>query len=449
MPTPQLATFTLGGVHPPGHKDLSCTVPIEALPLPELLTIPLLQHFGAPADSVVAAKQVVAEGDLLGAAPKGLGAPVHAPVAGTVKRVTTVPHPVLGKVRGVLLEPDPAAAPRAYAPLDWESRTPQELLARIREAGVVGMGGAGFPTHVKLSPPPDLTVDTLLINGVECESYVTADHRVMLERSADLVAGVRMLLRVLGLERKGRAVIGIENNKPDAIEAVGRAIAADPAVARDGLDMSVLPLAVKYPQGSEKQLIEAATGRRVPAGALPAHVGCVVQNVGTAVAVYEACGLGRNLTHRVVTLTGRGVARPANLLCPVGTPLSVLVEHVGGLSDAAVKVVQGGPMMGFALADLSYTVTKQSNGFLFLTREETDLSDFGPCIRCGRCLAACPMGLMPNEISIYMERERFEGTDRFGLWDCFECGSCAFVCPAKRPLVQFIRVAKLKLRQKG
>lgn len=434
-----LATFTLGGTHPPSRKDLTAGLPIEPMPPVERYVVPLLQHCGAPAAAVVRKGDRVTEGQRIGEALDGLGAHVHSPVAGTVAALALSPHPVCGPVPAVVLTPDPEAQAPVFAPRPWEGRSPAELVAAVREAGVVGMGGAGFPTHVKLCPPPEPAVDTCILNGVECESYLTADHRLMVERPDRIVEGARILLRVLGAER---ALIGVENNKPDAVEALRAAVEA----AGESGRIAVRALAVKYPQGSEKQLIEALTGRRVPAGALPARVGCVVQNVATVNSIYEAVVLGRPCYERVLTVSGQGVARPANLLCRVGTPLEDIAAHLGGITADAAKCVLGGPMMGFALPGPVGSVTKTSSGLLFLTGQESPRADYGPCIRCGRCLAACPMGLSPNEISIRAERRKYEGSERYGLWECFECGSCAYVCPAKRPLVQFIRAAKARLR---
>ncbi len=437
-----LATFSLGGVHPPGRKEHSAGLAIEPMPLCASYAVSMAQHFGAPAEPLVKKGERVLEGQPVGRLEKGMGAVIHSPVTGSVAAVAGMPHPMLGRAQAVVIEPDPAAQPPQFAPQAWEDRTPAELLERIRQAGIVGMGGAGFPAHVKLAPPPNLKVDTVILNGVECESYLTADHRLMLERPLAVVQGLRVIMTILGVER---GAIGVEANKPDALEAL-RAAVADLGLAGT---VTVLSLAVKYPQGSEKQLIEAATGRRVPAAGLPAHVGCVVQNVGTAHAVFEAVVLNRNCYERVVTVSGRGVARQANLLCRIGTTLGDLAAHLGGVLPEASKCVLGGPMMGTAVAGLEYSVTKTTSGVLFLTDDEAPDSGYGPCIRCGRCLAACPMGLMPSEISIHAERGRYEGTPRFGLWECFECGSCAFVCPSRRPLVQFIRASKARVRSRG
>ncbi|MBA2849159.1 electron transport complex protein RnfC [Thermosulfuriphilus ammonigenes] len=433
-------TFDKGGIHPPDHKELTRNLPVETMPLPDELWVSMAQHFGAPATPLVKRKDRVGEGDLIGAVEKGLGANVHSPASGEVVAIASVPHPILGKVPAVVIKVDHSAPPKDYEARPWDGLSPQELLGRIKEAGIVGMGGAGFPTHIKLNPPPQAKVDTLIINGAECESYLTADHRLMVEHPEEVVEGVAIIMKILGV---ARAYIGVELNKPEAIEAL------EQAVKKSARQITVAPLEVKYPQGSEKQLIQAITGRRVPGGGLPADVGCVVQNVGTTWAIYQAVVLGKNLYERILTVSGRGVKRPANLLCRVGVRVADIVDYLGGLSEETVKFILGGPMMGFAMADLSAPVTKTTSGVTFLSRKEADLSNYGPCIRCGRCLAVCPMGLSPNEISIYMEKGRFEDTPRFGLLDCFECGCCAFICPSKRPLVQFIRTAKMKLRQKA
>jgi electron transport complex protein RnfC len=443
MPKTSTRTFLKGGVHPPGRKDLTASLFIEAMPLPPVLRVPLAQHFGKPATALVKPGERVEEGQIVGEVAEGLGAAVHAPAAGTVLKPAKTGHPMVGKVPAVVLEVDPETPPREWPEREWRSLDPCDIVERVRAAGVVGMGGAGFPTHVKLCPPPDLRVDTVLVNGAECESYLTADHRLLLERPERIVEGARILLAALRGHGAERCVIGIEANKDDALQAVRNALEAARSRHEDARAVSVRALAVRYPQGAEKQLVQALTGRRVPAGGLPAHAGCLVQNAATAHAVYEAVALGRPCYERVLTVSGLGVGRPANLLVRAGTPLQDVVDHLGGVSPRAVKCVLGGPMMGFALAGLdNYSATKTTSGLLLLTEEECEIADHGPCIRCGRCLQACPMGCRPNEVSVYMERGRYRDCERFGLWDCYECGSCAYVCPAKRPLVQFVRTAK-------
>ena len=342
----------------------------------------------------------------------------------------------------ITISVDHAAAPAVYEKNDWESREAKELLAMVHDAGIIGIGGAGFPTHVKLNPPANTPVNTLILNGAECEPYITADHRQMVEHADEVVEGAKIILKILGIQK---CVIGIESNKPDAIAAMAKA-------AKEGSTsrylVSVCALKVKYPQGSEKQLIQAVTDRKVPAFALPSAVGVVVQNVSTARAVYDAVALGKPLCEKVVTISGKGIKRPANLLVKIGTKVSDIVTYLGGTAPGLAKVVMGGPMMGFAISNLDVPVTKTTSAVLFLTEDEIDTHPHSQCIRCGWCLDACPMGLEPKEIGIYVEANRAEDTEPLGVFECFECGSCAYVCPAKRPLVQFIRLAKMKAKRK-
>jgi Na+-translocating ferredoxin:NAD+ oxidoreductase subunit C len=434
-------TFPKGGIHPPEAKDLTAHAAIEVLPLPHEVDILLHQHFGAPCKPLVKKKDQVIEGDVIGEVEKGLGATIHASVTGTVKSIGLSAHPVAVKAPSVTIETNTEAEPREWPASDWNALSREELLARIKNAGIVGIGGAGFPTHVKLSPPPEAKVDTLVLNGAECEPYLTTDHRLMLEHPDQVVEGAKILLRILGIRQ---CRIGIEANKPDAIEAVKSACTKG---ATDGLDIVVSPLTVKYPQGSEKQLIQSITGRRVPGFGLPFDVGVIVQNVGTAKAIYDAVALKRPLYEKVITVSGRGIARPANLLVRIGTRISDIVSFLGGTKPGLAKVVLGGPMMGFAISTLEAPVTKTTSGILFLSEDEVDTRPYGQCIRCGWCVDACPMGLLPNEIGVYVEAGREQDTSQFGVFECFECGCCAYTCPAKRPLVQFIRLAKARAKK--
>ncbi|RJR20555.1 MAG: electron transport complex subunit RsxC [Desulfobacteraceae bacterium] len=434
-------TFPKGGIHPPEHKEISERLPIEGMPVPDEVEILLQQHFGAPCSPLIKKKDTVAEGDMIGKVTAGLGACVHASVSGAIKNIGTSSHPASIKAPSITIQTDRQAPPKVFEPVDWKNLPRDVLLARIKEAGVVGIGGAGFPTHVKLAPPPEAKVDTLLLNGAECEPYLTTDHRIMLESPGEVVEGARIILAILGITD---CRIGIEANKPDAIEAVKKAASERSA---NGWRISVAPLEVKYPQGSEKQLIQSITGRKVPGFGLPFDVGVIVQNVGTARAVYEAVCLGKPLYEKVITVSGKGISRPANLLVKIGTRLSDIVDYLGGIRRDLAKVVMGGPMMGFAIPSLDVPVMKTTSGVLFLAEDEADTSPHGHCIRCGWCLDACPMGLSPNEIGIYVEAGRAEETSQFGLFECFECGCCAFVCPARRPLVQFIRLAKMKAKR--
>ncbi len=434
-------TFPKGGTHPEESKALAEHQKIEPMPVPLEVEILLNQHFGAPADALVKKKDTVSEGDLIGEVSQGLGAKIHSSVTGKVKNIGTSGHPVQVKAGSILIETDPEAKPREYSPSDWSGLSGQELLKRVKSAGIVGIGGAGFPTHVKLSPPPEAKVDTLIINGAECEPYLTTDHRVMLEHPDQIIEGAKIILTILGITT---CHIGIEDNKPDAIEALTDAAQK---AASGGMHIEVNPLMVKYPQGSEKQLIEGITGRRVPGFGLPFDVGVIVQNVGTTKAIYDAVVLEKPLYEKVITVSGLGIARTANLLVKVGTRMSDIVEFLGGTTPDLAKVVMGGPMMGFAVPDLSIPVTKTTSGILFLTHDEIDTTPHGQCIRCGWCLDACPMGLSPNEIGIYVEAGRAAETSPFGVFECFECGCCAYTCPAKRPLVQFIRLAKMRAKK--
>ncbi len=436
-----LLTFLKGGIHPDACKEHTQHLQIDEMPLPNEVEILLSQHFGAPCEPVVKKKAQVLEGDVIGVVEAGLGASVHASVSGTVKSIGKSAHPVLVSAPSVLIERDPEAKARVYNPADWKELSRDELLGRIKTAGIVGIGGAGFPTHVKLSPPPEANVDTLIINGAECEPYLTTDHRLMVEHGEDVIEGAKIILRILGIEE---CHIGIEANKPDAIETLKKISQQNTS---NGFRIFIDPLKIKYPQGSEKQLIESITGRKVPGFGLPFDVGVIVQNVGTTRAIYEAVVSEKPLYEKVITVSGQGINRPANLQVRIGTRLRDIVSFLGGTHPDLEKVVIGGPMMGFAVPTMDMPVTKITSGVLFLTGRETDTRPYGQCIRCGWCLDACPMGLSPNEIGIYVEAGRGEETSQFGVFECFECGCCAFVCPAKRPLVQFIRLAKMKARK--
>lgn len=436
-------TFPKGGIHPEEHKEITEHLAIEEMPLPDQVVLPVSMHFGAPAKPVVKKKQEVQEGEVIATVEKALGASIHSSVTGVVKAIEPRPHPTMVRCDAIVIERDPAAVPRAYETIDWTTLTREQLLARVKDAGIVGLGGAGFPTHVKLSPPPSAKVDTLVLNGAECEPYLTTDHRLMVEYPEKVVEGTKILLKILGIKQ---AVIGIELNKPDAINAMTKP--AEKAKRDSGVDIRVQGMTVKYPQGSEKQLIYSLTGRSVPGGGLPFDVGVIVQNISTTLAVYEACAMNKPLYEKVVTFSGRAINRPANLKVRVGTLLSDVVAYLGGTTDL-LKIVSGGPMMGFALSTLDAPLTKTTSGVLFLNSKETDTGEFGPCIHCGWCMQACPMGLAPKEVGIFVEAGRGHQTEKFGVFECFECGCCAYVCPAKRPLVQFARLAKIQVKKHG
>ena len=436
--TESLLTFPKGGVHPPEYKELTEHLAIENLPTPDELDILLIQHFGAPCEPLVKKKDEVSEGDLIGEVESGLGANIHSSITGTVKSIGASANAASVSSPAITIKTDPEAQPREYTPSDWKELSREELLSRVKRAGIVGIGGAGFPTHVKLNPPPEAKVDTLIINGAECEPYLTTDHRVMREHAQEVVEGTKIILAILGIDA---CHIGIESNKMDAIEVMSK-VAKE--ASSEGFNISVDALEVKYPQGSEKQLIQSVMGRKVPGFGLPFDVGLIVQNVGTTKAIYDAVVLDKPLYEKVITISGKGIERPANLQVKIGTRLTDIVSYLGGTKPELAKVVMGGPMMGFAISTLDIPVTKTTSGILFLTEDEIDTQIHSQCIRCGWCLDACPMGLSPNEIGIYVEAGRAEDTSQFGIFECFECGCCSFVCPAKRPLVQFIRLAKMK-----
>jgi len=428
----RLLTFR-GGVKPDDAKARTARAAITPLPAPAEVAVPMSQHIGAPARPCVAAGDEVLLGQVVGEPDGFVSAAVHAPVSGRVGAVEPRPGQLGLPVSCVVIENDGRDRAAEFSGLGqaWSAADPGRIRDLVAAAGLVGMGGAAFPTHVKLSPPPDRPIDAVILNGAECEPYLTADHRIMLERATDVLAGLAIVRRVLGAKR---AVVGIEENKPDAIAAMRD--------AAEDAEIEIAVLAKKYPQGAEKQLIDAVLGREVPAGGLPMDVGCVVQNVGTAAAVADAVIRGRPLFERVVTVTGSPVARPANMLVRVGTPVAAVIEACGGDLAGTAKLVLGGPMMGLAQADTAATVTKGTSGILLLGPAEVDAGPPSPCIRCGRCVTACPIRLVPTEIGNLAVRGLLEDAERIGIMDCIECGSCAFACPSRIPLAQQIRLGK-------
>jgi electron transport complex protein RnfC len=398
------------------------------------VVIPLRQSLGAPAEPCVKVGDEVKVGQKIGEAAGFVSVPVHASISGSVAAIARFPHPVGGEQPAIVIEGDGEDAwhdsvePRA----DTDSLSADEIKSIVREAGIVGLGGAAFPTHVKLAPPESKPIDTAILNGAECEPWLTADHRLMLERAGEILAGFELIMRALGCER---GYVGIEANKPDAVKSMKGALP-------DGAGIEVLALEVKYPQGAEKQLIDAILRRRVPAGGLPMDVGVVVQNVGTSLAVHEAVSLGRPLTRRVVTLTGTPVARPGNFLARIGTLVSAILDEAGGCRSDVAKVISGGPMMGIAQFTLDVPVIKGMSGMLFLGPDEIDVHEPDPCLRCAHCVAACPMKLVPTTIEKFVEAGQFDNAVGTGLLDCIECGSCAYVCPSRRRLVHNFKYGK-------
>ena len=427
------------GVHPPAHKEASAHLPIRRMPFPERVVLPLSQHAGAPARCLVEPGQRVERGDRIGEAQGYVSVPIHASVTGEVEEVAMWPHPSGGHREAVVIRTDPRSAqiPRPRLVPRWDGLTADEVRSAVQGAGVVGLGGAAFPTHVKLKAPEGAHIELLLVNGAECEPYLTSDHRVMVEHPERVHFGIRIMMQCLDV---GRTIIGVEQNKPDAVARLRATIPAD-------LDITVLPLEVKYPQGAEKMLIKAATGREVPSGKLPAHAGTVVQNVGSIAAIAEVFETGHPLIERIVTVSGPGVREPANLIVPVGTRARDVLAFCGGLTEDATEVLFGGPMMGAPQPDLDAPVLKGTSGIVVLT--ETNLRPVHPCISCGHCLDACPVFLNPATLGKLAQAGRYEEMTELHLMDCMVCGSCSYVCPSSIPLSQMFALAKGAVRREA
>jgi electron transport complex protein RnfC len=444
--TPSHASTFGNGVHPREAKELAEDAPIVVLEAPAEVRIPVLQHLGAACDIAVKPRTVVTVGEKIGDADAFISAPIHSSIAGTVARasVTTLPN---GRHVSVIpikaADEQPLVGTALFEDVlggDWplteiDQFTPEEIVTAARDAGLVGLGGAAFPTHVKLRRNDAKPIDTLLINGCECEPYLTADYRLMVEAPAPIVAGALLAQQAIGADR---VIIGVEDNKPRAVEALRT------AAAKSAVDVRVVK--TKYPQGGEKQLIHALLGRTVPTGSLPLDVGVVVVNVGTSAALARAVCRGKALTHRVVTVSGAGIRQPKNLLVPVGVSYQLLIDHCGGLTRDAGRVVAGGPMMGFTISQLETPVTKGTSGLTVLTHDEIRHAEETACVRCGRCVDVCPLNLVPTRIALAARAGNRSIAERYYASACMECGCCAYECPASIPLVQLIRVAKVMLR---
>jgi Na+-translocating ferredoxin:NAD+ oxidoreductase subunit C len=433
------STVFRGGVHPDYHKEITAAMAVTKMKVPEKVVIPLQQHIGAPCEPLesIEVGSHVKKGQKIADSKGFVSAPIHASVSGTITTIGPYNHPLGRPVQAVSIESDgedlwdeqikPAG--------DLEKLTPEQIRKIVREAGIVGLGGATFPAHVKLSPPPEKKIDIVIINGAECEPYLTADHRVMLENPEEIIFGLKVMIKALGAEK---GVIGIEDNKSDAIRVMEQAISE-----KDNI--SIAHLHTKYPQGAEKMLIQVTTGRKVPAGGLPLDIGVVNHNVGTAVAITNAIREGKPLIERVLTVTGAGVNRPANLLVRVGTLVSEVLDSCGGLNNSTLKLIIGGPMMGLAQPSADIPVIKGTSGILALTDQDVHLAESSPCIRCAKCVDACPVLLLPTAIAQAAEHELFKRAEKLHAVDCFECGCCSYVCPSKIPLTQWIRIAKAEI----
>ncbi len=430
-----LKTFPTGGVHPPENK-LTAGIPIEYLPVPGNVVIPLAQHIGAPANPVVAKGDTVKTGQLIAEGKGFVSANVHSSVSGKVSKIDTSADSSGLKQNAVFIDVDGDdwldTIDRSTDIVRDIRLSPEDIIKKCFESGIVGMGGATFPSHIKLSVPSGKKCDVLIINGVECEPYLTSDHRLMLEKGEEILVGVSILMKALRVEK---AMIGIENNKPDAITRMT-------SLASSYKGITVHALKVKYPQGAEKQLIKALINREVPSGRLPVDVGAVVHNAGTAFAVYEAVQKNKPLIERVVTVTGKSISKPGNYMVRIGTPLSRVLEAAGGIPDDTGKIINGGPMMGKAVSNTEAPVVKGMSGIVLLPAAESARNAINPCIRCARCVSVCPIHLEPYLLMTLSERSMFERAEKERITDCMECGSCSFTCPAGRPLLDYIRLGK-------
>jgi electron transport complex protein RnfC len=437
-----------GGVHPPESKDLTCESEIQPGPAVKQVAIMLSQHIGAPCQPTVEKKQQVQAGQLIGDCDAFVSAPVHSPVNGTVKEIALQSHAVLGRSMAVIIDADPDNNPTKQPctkfkdAFDHSKYSAQQICDTVRQAGIVGMGGAGFPTRVKLEPNPQIPKETMIINACECEPYITCDYRIMLEWTNQIIAGIKLAKKAAGCSE---VIIGIEDNKPQAIELLSQALEAQ----RNGDDIKVIPIKTKYPQGGERQLITAILKKTVPTGGIPPMIGVLVQNVATAAAIAQAVVAAAPLTHRVVTVTGEAIANPGNYYVAVGTSVAELIEFCGGVTKTSAKVVLGGPMMGIAIADLTTPITKTTCAITVLTKEQIGKAKFvgqqTPCIRCGRCLQACPEHINPTKIAHAVKNDLLDVAENYYISACIECGCCSYVCPANIELTGYIKTGKIFL----
>ena len=433
----KLATFRRGGVHPADRKELSKDKAIERLPLPSELIVSMSQHLGAPATPLKKKGDTVRKGEVIGSASSYVSADVHSPADGVVTDIRKVRVASGAVADAIVIKCDEEQSDPFTESYDWRSESPEELLKLIRSMGIVGMGGATFPTDVKLTVPMGKKVDALVINGVECEPYLTSDYRLMLERPDEMLEGVMAAAKILSPDR---IIIGIEANKLDAAELLEQKIASN------GYSITVQRLQMKYPQGDEKQLLKATIGREVPSGKLPLDVGAVVCNASTAYAIYEAVRFHKPLFERICTISGESVNNPKNVIAPIGTKFSDLIAYAGGAKEDLVSLIGGGPMMGFAVADPDTPMVKGSGGVLMLPKMIEDVSF--PCVLCGKCVQHCPMGLQPNKMFRNIKYGNYQAAMDLGLMDCKECGCCVYTCPSHLPLVQGFKLGKKLGRKK-
>jgi len=430
-----LKTFPVGGVHPPENK-LSEGKPIIDLPIPSQVVIPVAQHIGAPASTIVNKGDIVRVGQIIAASKGFVSTNIHSSVSGKVSKVDLMPDSTGYKQLSIVIDVDGDEWVETIDRTDTLKKevtlSREDIIGKCLESGIVGLGGATFPSHVKLSIPPGKKCDVLIINGVECEPYLTSDHQLMLEKGDEILTGISILMKGLGVEK---ALVGIENNKKDAILKLGK-------LAENYKGITVHALKVKYPQGGEKQLIKALINREVPSGRLPIDIGAVVHNTGTAFAVYEAIQKNKPLFERIVTITGKSLKNSGNYRVRIGTPVSALIEAAGGMPEDTGKIVNGGPMMGKALSSSDVPVVKGTSGIIIFPESETKRTKSNPCIRCSKCISVCAMSLEPYLLMTLTEKALIEKAEKEKITDCMECGSCSYVCPAGRPLLDYIRLGK-------
>ena len=429
-----------GGINPPGYKELTNGKPIVKANHPKVVYIPLQQHIGTPCKPIVKVGEEVKVGQKIGESIAFVSAPVHSSVSGIVKGIEPIYTPSGAKANTIIIESDGLDEPHeSMKPKgNLDDLSPTEIIEIIKESGITGLGGAGFPTHVKLSPPPEKKIHTFILNGAECEPFLTPDHRSMLEMFEKIVFGTKALMKALNTEN---GIIAIEKNKMDAIEAFKE-------VLKDSDNIKIVTMETKYPQGDEKRIINTILGKEVPSGGLPMDVGCVVNNVSTAKAVADAILEGKTLYERIVTVTGHIVKEPMVLLAKIGTPIQELIEQCGGFTETPGKILIGGPMMGKSQFSIEVPVIKTTGGILALSKNETEPVKVGPCIKCGRCLDVCPVYLQPLYISAYSLKSKFDEAEKYRAMDCVECGACSYICPAKRPLSESIKMAKNQILKK-
>lgn len=424
-----------GGVHPAEYKELSENLSFEIMPNPKQVILPLAQHIGKPSNPLVKKGDDVKSGQIIAEADGFISVPIHSSVSGKVKKISNEITPAGFPKDSIIIDAADSNEIELKEPLNPETIAPEEIQQRVKWAGIVGQGGAAFPTFVKITPQPNQNIEAVILNGCECEPYLTRDYRFMIERTEEVIEGLRLIMKSLGV---GRGYIGIEDNKPEAIKKLKEA-----AAKYDNIKVEVLE--TKYPQGAEKMLIKSILNREVPPGKLPLDVGAVIQNIGTALAIYDAVVKGEPQITAALSVSGYGIKEPKNLIVRVGTPIANVIEYCGGITEDASKVVIGGPMMGVAQFDFSAPVTKATSGILILTKTEENLHEETTCLRCGKCIEVCPIGLIPTKLSRFSQLDRLEDAEEYNITVCMECGTCTFTCPANIPLVQWIRLGKQRV----